>query len=322
MEYSEKLHNIIANLQSFKESHTIKTEPETLQAPIDYTLSNSGKKIRPIICYLVHTMFADPSDDMYYASWAIEYFHNFTLMHDDIMDQAETRRGEPSNYLKYGTDQTILSGDAMNILAYMYLQKISRDLLPDVLYSFNRTALQVCEGQQYDMDFEKQDRVTYDEYLKMISMKTAALFALSAELGASTTPISADTVNEMYQFGENLGIAFQLWDDYLDVFGNESGKTLGGDILMRKKTCLYIKSTDMLEGDERKDFINQYQNADTNTVPNIIETMQKLGVDDVIKNEIKIYTDRALDILNGIDTLSGSKDELIQLCDQLTSRNY
>ncbi len=324
MQYSEKLYNILAELQSFHEKNSIKTEPDTLQAPIDYTLSHTGKKIRPLICYLVHTMFADPSDDMYYACWAIEYFHNFTLMHDDIMDEASTRRGAMSSYQKYGTSQTILSGDAMNILAYMYLQHINRDILPMAQHSFNRTALRVCEGQQYDMDFEMRDTVSYDEYLKMIGLKTAALFALSSELGALTTSIDEDVVAQMYDFGLNLGMAFQLWDDYLDAFGDgaETGKTVGGDILMRKKTCLYIKSISLLNDAEANEFREMYLSSTPVTVPAVISKMEALGVDEIIRHEILTYTDRALQILDGIETLSGSKDELKMLCTQLQSRNF
>ncbi len=324
MKYSEKLYNIIGELNSFHKSHKLATSPAKLQEPIDYVLGNTGKMIRPILCYLTHNLYADSSDDMYYASWGIEYFHNFTLMHDDIMDDAATRRGQESSYKKYGTNQTILSGDALNILAYMLIQNIGRDMLPDVLRSFNRTALDVCEGQQMDMDFESEGEVDYAQYLNMIKLKTASLFALSCELGACTTGIGAEEVSKMYDFGENLGMAFQLLDDYLDTFGEEGevGKKIGGDILMRKKTCVYIKSLYQLPKGEQESFRNMYNNSTKENLSAIIAKMRDLGVADIIHGEIKQYTDRAIEILDSVDSMYDAKEELMTLCQQLLERNH
>ncbi len=324
MKYSEELYNIIAELNSYHKQNQLSTTPQTLQAPIDYALGNTGKMIRPIICYLTHNLYAESSDDMYRACWAIEYFHNFTLMHDDIMDDAPTRRGQDSSYKKYGVSQTLLSGDALNILAYMYIQGVSRDMLPEVLGSFNRTALDVCQGQQLDIDFETSDDVQYGDYLEMIKLKTAALFALSAELGVRTTGIDSDEVSKMYDFGLNLGMAFQLLDDYLDAFGEADavGKKIGGDILMRKKTCVYIKSLYQLPPAEQQDFRQMYLNSTPETVDQVITKMKELGVKEIIEKEIKHYTDEAIALLDSVDSIYDAKGELLNLCQQLISRNH
>ena len=217
-------------------------QPATLYEPNGYFLSIGGKRIRPVMCLMGNELFGDINADAYHVATAIELFHNFTLIHDDIMDAAPLRRGMETVHKKYGDSTAMLSGDVMLIRSYDYINRVSSTYIHRILGLFNKTAREVCEGQQLDMDFEKQETVSLDEYITMISLKTSVLIAASLEMGAIIGGASEGNCRHIYEFGRNLGIAFQIQDDYLDAFGDPEkfGKDVGGDIRQNKKTFLLL----------------------------------------------------------------------------------
>jgi geranylgeranyl diphosphate synthase type II len=238
----EEIDRIVVNCSKLKH---INREPANLYEPLDYMMSIGGKRIRPKLCLLSYNLLSeDMGNSIIFPAMALEVFHEFTLIHDDIMDRSDTRRGQPTVYKKWNEEVAILSGDVMSILAYKYLSFAPPDILPKVLNLFSETAMQVCEGQQYDMDFEKLSFITMDDYLSMIGLKTAVLLACSAKMGALISGASIGVCDALYKFGYQLGIAFQITDDYLDTFGNEQifGKKIGGDIVNNKKTWLLVES--------------------------------------------------------------------------------
>ncbi|NLC50202.1 MAG: polyprenyl synthetase family protein, partial [Bacteroidales bacterium] len=226
-------------------------DPKSLFDPIQYILSLGGKRLRPILAFMAANLFSDDIEKAINPAIGIEIFHNFSLLHDDLMDNASIRRGEPTVHIKWDANTAVLSGDAMLIDAYKYIAKVDTDVLPAILDVFTTTAMQVCEGQQYDMDYEKRLNVKESEYLKMIRLKTAVLLAASLKIGAIMGNAIDSDANKLYDFGINIGIAFQLKDDLLDVYGNpiNFGKNIGGDILCNKKTFLLIKA---LENSDEK----------------------------------------------------------------------
>ena len=233
---NEQLQTLIENYLAQTE---FPAEPELLYAPIAYSLSGGGKRLRPMLVLLAHAVFADNVQQALPAAGAVEVFHNFTLLHDDIMDNAAIRRGKPSVFAKWGQNVAILSGDAMLIYAYRLLCGLPADKLPQVLATFDDMALEVCEGQQYDMDFEKKQKVSVVEYMHMIELKTSALLAGSVLIGALLGGASENDCRKLRRFAIELGLAFQLQDDLLDSYGDERlGKAIGGDILEGKKTYL------------------------------------------------------------------------------------
>ena len=243
---NEQLQTLIENYLAQTE---FPAEPELLYAPIAYSLSGGGKRLRPMLVLLAHAVFADNVQQALPAAGAVEVFHNFTLLHDDIMDNAAVRRGKPSVFAKWGQNVAILSGDAMLIYAYRLLCGLPADKLPQVLATFDDMALEVCEGQQYDMDFEKKQKVSVVEYMHMIELKTSALLAGSVLIGALLGGASENDCRKLRRFAIELGLAFQLQDDLLDSYGDERlGKAIGGDILEGKKT--YLMVTAMSRADE------------------------------------------------------------------------
>ena len=243
---NEQLQTLIENYLAQTE---FPAEPELLYAPIAYSLSGGGKRLRPMLVLLAHAVFADNVQQALPAAGAVEVFHNFTLLHDDIMDNAAIRRGKPSVFAKWGQNVAILSGDAMLIYAYRLLCGLPADKLPQVLATFDDMALEVCEGQQYYMDFEKKQKVSVVEYMHMIELKTSALLAGSVLIGALLGGASENDCRKLRRFAIELGLAFQLQDDLLDSYGDERlGKAIGGDILEGKKT--YLMVTAMSRADE------------------------------------------------------------------------
>jgi geranylgeranyl diphosphate synthase type II len=227
-------------------------EPIKLYEPISYTLDQGGKRIRPVLVLLACDLFGGDIEKAVFPAMGLEIFHNFTLLHDDIMDNAPLRRGQETVHKKWNDNTAILSGDTMFVLAYEYVAKTDAALLPEVLRLFNDTARKVCEGQQYDMNFETQEKVTIEQYKMMIRLKTAVLIACSLKLGAIIARAEPAEANKLYDFGIELGLAFQLQDDYLDTFGDVAifGKEIGGDIITHKKTFLFLKAIEVDRGDE------------------------------------------------------------------------
>ena len=222
-------------------------EPYKLYEPVRYTISQSGKRVRPVLFLMAYNMYKDDLSDALYPAVALETYHNYTLIHDDVMDDAAIRRGKPTVYAKWGQNAAILSGDSMLVLAYEFLSHTAPDKLPEMLVRFNDMAKEIGEGQQYDIEFETRDDVTEEEYLEMIRLKTSVLLATSLSLGAFLAGASEEDQKNLYAYGEKIGIAFQLQDDFLDVYADQSvfGKKIGGDICCNKKTFLLITAMNL-----------------------------------------------------------------------------
>lgn len=235
--------------QAYAKQHTFNNEPKGLYEPVDYILSIGGKQLRPLMLLMTCKLFSDDLKKALPAAYAIEIFHNFTLVHDDIMDAAPLRRGKTTVHHKWNTNTGVLSGDVMLVYAYEYLRKVESSLLSDVLSIFNTVAIGVCEGQQYDVDFETMETVTIPQYIKMIELKTSVLVAGAMQIGALIGGASKEDAYHLGEFGRNIGIAFQLQDDLLDTYGDPEkfGKKVGGDIAQNKKTFLVLKSLELAD---------------------------------------------------------------------------
>ena len=282
------------------------SEPERLYMPIVYSMSNGGKRLRPTLLLAACNIFSDDITPALPAAAAIEVFHNFTLLHDDIMDNAEVRRGRPSVCAKWGDNVALLSGDAMMIAAYRQLQKSPRNLLPQILEIFNDMALHVCEGQQYDMDFESRTKISVVDYMHMIEFKTSALLVGAASIGAVIGGASEEDCRKIERFAMELGLAFQLQDDLLDSYGDEAllGKKIGGDIIEGKKTYLMIQA--MSHADEPTRDILRYTYKDSSLSPEekiarVKEVYDRLDIPRITEQQISVRIERAISIL---DTLS------------------
>ena len=286
-------------------------EPQRLYAPIRYSLAEGGKRMRPVLTMLAYNIFADDVATVLPAATAVEVFHNFTLLHDDIMDNAMVRRSRPSVFAKWGSNVAILSGYVMMIEAYRHLQGVEAKYLPQVFERFNTMAAQVCEGQQYDMDFETQAKVAVAEYMNMIELKTAALLSGSVTIGATLAGASEEDVHKLYKFATEVGLAFQLQDDLLDSYGDEQlGKKIGGDILEGKKTYLMIISLSHANEAQREVLRTTHLNADLTDEQKIAavkEVYDAIGAKQMTEQQISVRISRALAIL---DTLSVPKARL------------
>ena len=298
--------------------------PATLYDPGEYFLALGGKRIRPIMCLMGNELFDEIHSDAYDVAIAIELFHNFTLIHDDIMDAAPLRRGMETVHKKYGESTALLTGDVMMIQAYEYLNKIQDNHIHNILQLFNRTAKEVCEGQQLDMDFEKQEHVSLDEYLNMISLKTSVLLAASLEMGAILGGASAGNRKHLYDFGKNLGIAFQIQDDYLDAFGDPEkfGKDVGGDIRQNKKTFLLLHALEVADPEQKNKLLQLMQDNPANKVAEVLAIFKACNVDDWAKALKEKYLQTALQHLEEIAVVSVRKKPLIELAEFLIQRDY
>ena len=303
------------------------TEPRQLYEPIGYALSVGGKRLRPAMVLLGYSLFDERVEKALPVATAIELFHNFTLLHDDIMDGAEMRRNNLSVYKKYSENVAILSGDAMSIMAYNALLKSNSEALPAMIRLFSQTALEVCEGQQFDMDFETRTDVAIPEYLKMIKLKTAVLLACSLKLGALAANASEKIADQLYDFGLNLGIAFQLQDDLLDVFADQDkfGKKLGGDIVANKKTFLLLKALE-ISGEETKAFIQEWIDKKdfdaSEKISAITGKYNGLGIKEITERSIDEYYQAALNIFNEIPLADETKVGLLQLANLIMNRDH
>ncbi|MEE0916547.1 MAG: polyprenyl synthetase family protein [Alistipes sp.] len=286
-------------------------EPQRLYAPIRYSLAEGGKRMRPVLAMLAYNIYADDIQRVLPAAVAIEVFHNFTLLHDDIMDNAAVRRGRESVFAKWGSNVAILSGDVMMIEAYRHLQGVEAKYLPSVFERFNAMAAQVCEGQQYDMDFEIQPKVAVAEYMNMIELKTAALLAGSVVIGATLAGADEEDLHKLNKFAIEVGLAFQLQDDLLDSYGDEQlGKKIGGDILEGKKTYLMIISLSHATEEQREVLRSTHLRTDITDEQKIAavkEIYDAVGARQMTEQQISVRISRALAIL---DTLSVPQSRL------------
>jgi len=296
----EEIDRIVENCSKLKHVHK---EPSNLYEPLAYMMSIGGKRIRPKLCLLAYNLLSeDMGNAIIFPAMALEVFHEFTLIHDDIMDRSDTRRGNPTVYKKWNEEVAILSGDVMSILAYKYLSYAPQDILPKVLSLFTETAMQVCEGQQYDMDFERLPFITMDDYLSMIGLKTAVLLACSTKMGALIGGASISVCDALYQFGYKLGIAFQITDDYLDTFGNEKvfGKKIGGDIINNKKTWLLVECFRRAGSEQKLQLEKLMQMGEEESafkVEAVRMFYQEMGVKEAAEAEILAWHQKALESL-------------------------
>jgi len=312
----------LAYLEAYK---TIR-EPKNLYEPIQYILNLGGKRLRPVLTLMTADCFDGEIKTALDAALAVEVFHNFSLIHDDIMDAAPLRRGHQTVHEKWDLNTGILSGDAMLIMAYQLFENYPPNIFQKLAKLFSKTALEVCEGQQYDIDFETRDTVSISEYLKMIEYKTAVLVGAAMKMGAIIANASKDDQERCYEFGKNLGIAFQLQDDYLDAFGNPEtfGKQVGGDIIENKKTYLYLKA---LEFSSEKDklHLKQLFSSETNNSSEKIQVTKQIfsasGSAEATQKAISFYTTKAFEILKMINISEPKKQILESFGTQLMSRD-
>jgi geranylgeranyl diphosphate synthase, type II len=296
--------------------------PASLYEPGEYFLSIGGKRIRPILCVLGNELFSEITEDAWSLATAIELFHNFTLIHDDMMDAAALRRGMQTVHTKYGDNTALLTGDVMLIRAYEKLQTINPVYLPKILSLFNTTAREVCEGQQLDMDFEKMPSVTLDAYIHMITLKTSVLLAASLEMGAILGGATPGNCKHIYEFGKNLGIAFQIQDDYLDAFGDPEkfGKEVGGDIRQNKKTFLLLHALEVATPDQRAKLDTLLASSGPDKVPQVLELFKACNVDAWAIELKEKYLQMALANLDDIAVTSTRKTALLSLANYLMQR--
>jgi geranylgeranyl diphosphate synthase, type II len=295
---------------------------KTLYDPAQYILAIKGKRIRPVCVYMANELFEPLNDDAYNAAASIELFHNFSLIHDDIMDKAPLRRGIETVHAKYGDSTALLAGDVMFVTAYEYLSKISPHYLPRSISIFNKTAKEVCEGQQLDMDFEKKPQVSFDEYLNMITLKTSVLVAASLQIGAVIGGAGLGNQDHLYEFGKNLGIAFQVQDDYLDAFGDaaKTGKQQGGDIMSNKKTFLMIHAKEFCTAAAAKELDHLIKTGPADKVEKVLEIFRDCKADDWATELKEKYYSIALQHLDDVAVSSNRKTELQNLAAVLMER--
>jgi geranylgeranyl diphosphate synthase type II len=300
-------------------------EPLNLYSPIHYALQSGGKRTRPLLVELAFDLFKKEEKNIFDAAAAIEIFHNFTLLHDDIMDNSPLRRNRPAVHKKWNVNTAILSGDAMMLKSYQFLQKIPEKYWAKVFPLFTQTALQVCEGQQLDIDFETQENISLDDYFLMIKLKTAVLLACSLKIGAILADAPEKDADLLYDFGVALGIAFQIKDDYLDVFGDEQtlGKRIGSDILCNKKTFLLISARQNADSKTLENlnfFLKCNQITDTKKIIFVTDIFRKLNIDKICETEINKFYLSAIDFLNKISADEAKKSNLKIFAEKLNLR--
>ncbi|HEY0680343.1 MAG TPA: polyprenyl synthetase family protein [Chitinophagaceae bacterium] len=313
--------------QSFSEKFSQQQLPHgsnTLHHAVNYFMELGGKRIRPVMCLMGNELFDEINPDAWHVATAIELFHNFTLIHDDIMDKAGLRRGHATVHQKFGEPTALLAGDLVLVYAYDHLNKIDNKYLHKIINLFNRTGKQVCEGQQLDMEFEKQDDVKMDEYINMIGLKTSVLLAASLQMGAILGGSSLGNQQHLYEFGKNLGLAFQMQDDYLDAFGDPQkfGKEIGGDIRANKKTFLLIRAFDACTPAQKKKLQQLMKENPADKVPQVLSIFKECGVDEWAQSSKDEFMNNALGHLEEIAVISNRKEPLKQLAEYLMQREY
>ncbi len=312
--------------KSLSELGYAELEPRALFEPIGYTLSLGGKRVRPLLCLLATRLYSDNIATALPIARALEVFHNFTLLHDDLMDKSPIRRGQPTVYRKWNDNTAILSGDAMSIEAYRSLEGIENpQLLFKVLPFFNKMAIEICKGQQYDMDFEEREHVSVAEYIEMIRLKTAVLLGAALRLGALSAGAYDSDAQILDEVGQALGLAFQIQDDYLDVYGDEKtfGKPIGGDIMNGKKTLMLLYTQAKLERDDRAELdrlMQLGQEHKEERISGVRRLYDKAGTPIYAQHEIERLTQEALTKLRGLGLKQERLEPLYQLFDKLTTR--
>jgi len=317
--FDEVLEIVNININKIKYEHN----PQTLFEPITYILSLGGKRVRPALTLMSYNLYKNDVERVIPIALAIEVFHNFTLLHDDLMDRADMRRGKPTVHIKWNDNIAVLSGDAMLIEAYKEISKVESPFLPEVLGLFSETATEICCGQQLDMEFENRMNVTIPEYIEMIRLKTAVLLACALKEGAIVAGASQSDADNLYDFGINVGLGFQLKDDLLDVYGDSKsfGKRIGGDILCNKKTYLLINALgEDTTREELMAWIDKTDFDETEKIRAVTEIYDKLGLKPKSETLINEYYKKAVTCLDKVDIEKEKKQELYKLAENLTSR--
>lgn len=317
-EYINRVNEAVANID-------YPSAPWGLYEPIAYTMSHAGKRIRPSLVLMACDAFSGDVERAVAPAVGLEMYHNFTLLHDDVMDKADIRRGKPTVHVKWNENTAILSGDAMLTIATQYIAMAPVEVMSEVMSLYNKTAMEIYEGQQYDMEFEKRMDVTAEEYLNMIRLKTSVLLGCACKIGAIIGGAAEVDSNRIYRFGELIGLAFQLQDDLLDVYGDEKtfGKAIGGDILNNKKTFMLIKALELAEGDaynELQSWINAENPNKAEKIAAVTAVYTAIGVKRIAEEQIALYTDEALKILQEIDMSEEGKCAFRSFADMLMSR--
>ncbi|WP_321347538.1 polyprenyl synthetase family protein [uncultured Draconibacterium sp.] len=323
----EELQKIVSAEVEKRSKQLLKNKPVELYDPINYSLDMGGKRLRPVLVLLAFNMFSNEIEKALPAAIGIEVFHNFTLLHDDIMDKADVRRSRPTVHKQFSENAAILSGDAMAFQSYRYFLEERSEALPEVLEVFSKTALEVCEGQQYDMDFEQRMDVTEEEYLEMIRLKTAVLLAGSLKVGALLANTPELVANQLYDFGINLGLAFQLQDDLLDTFGDQAvfGKQIGGDILANKKTFLLINALENASENEKATLISWIERTDFDPkekITAVTNLYQSIGIKNIAEEKVNDFFNKAICILDDLNVQDVVKQPLRNLAHKMLTRKH
>lgn len=301
-------------------------EPLELYKPIRYTIEQSGKRVRPVLCLMAYNLYKEDITEALYPAVAMETYHNYTLIHDDVMDRADIRRGKPTVCAKWGDTAAILSGDTMLLLAYEFIAHAAPEKLPAMLALFTETAKEVSDGQQYDLDFENRGDVTEAEYMEMIRLKTSVLIAASLKMGGLVAGASDSDLRNLYDYGETMGLAFQLQDDMLDVYGDAAlfGKKIGGDIRCNKKTFLLIKAMETASPEQRAQMNAWMENAACDPdekVAFFTDMYNKLGIKEICENRIAELFAKCDAYIENLSVDAARKANLKQFADSLLNRN-
>lgn len=310
-----KAEELLVKVNDFLDNLKYNRKPSGLYDPVKYVLSMGGKRIRPVLMLLSYGLFKDDVESVLMPACALETYHNYTLLHDDLMDNADMRRGNETVHRKWDANTAILSGDSMLVLAYERMAKCNPVYLSDVLHTFTETALEIGEGQQYDMEFETRNDVTEDEYIEMIRLKTSVLLACAQKIGAILAGASKQDQDNLYKFGEQIGLAFQLQDDYLDVYGDPKvfGKKVGGDIICNKKTYMLINAYNRADAEQRRE-LQHWMEAETfnsdEKVAAVTAIYNKVGVDKLAIEKIAYYFEESKKYLDAVQVSDERKAEL------------
>ena len=300
-------------------------EPQSLYEPIKYVLSMGGKRVRPVLMLLAYNMYKENPESILSSACALETYHNYTLLHDDLMDNADLRRGHETVHRKWDANTAILSGDSMLVLAYERMAQCPKEKLAEVLHLFTETALEIGEGQQYDMEFENRTDVTEAEYIEMIRLKTSVLLACAVKMGAILADASAEDADNLYKFGEQIGLAFQLQDDFLDVYGDPAvfGKAIGGDITSNKKTFMLINAFNHATAEQREEltrWITAEQFDAAEKIAAVTRLYNEIGIDRMAKEKIEYYFAQSTQYLARVNVSEERKQELIAYTHDMMKR--
>lgn len=318
---------LLTQVNAFLDALPYERTPKSLYEPIRYVLSMGGKRIRPVLMLLGYNLYKEDTDKILMNAIALETYHNYTLLHDDLMDQADLRRGHETVHKKWDANTAILSGDSMLVLAYERMAQCDSRHLADVLRLFTTTALEIGEGQQYDMEFETRDDVREEEYIEMIRLKTSVLLACALKIGAILADAPAADADSLYKFGEQIGLAFQLQDDYLDVYGDSKvfGKKIGGDITSNKKTFMLINAfshADEAQRQELEKWVNAKSFDREEKIAAVTRLYNEIGIDKMAQDKIAYYFEQSKKYLDVVRVPAERKEELLKYAQRMMKRKY